>query len=234
MNHSVEKRLLVVVAKEPVAGKVKTRLSPAFTPEEAANLYQCMIADRLREISGLANIDLAIAYTPSNAKATFIPLASTGFDLFAQRGKDIGERLHNIFIDAFAAGYGAVSIVDSDSPDLPKSIILESFRLIQTNGTEVVFGPCHDGGYYLVGMQKPHPELFENIPWSTSAVLEVTLAKAGTLGFKATFLPYWNDLDTFDDLVVFYKRLSENQESSNQRGKKTLAFLARCDSLNKK
>jgi uncharacterized protein len=227
MKPLTEKMLLVVVAKEPVAGQVKTRLSPALTPEEAAALYQCMIADRLQEVGELEGIDLAIAFTPAHAREAFVPLTRHGHSLFAQRGNDLGERLHNIFVDAFAADYQAVSIIDSDSPDLPRTMVRESFRLLLSQGSEVVFGPCRDGGYYLVGMREPHPELFENIPWSTASVLAASLEKAGKTGLKTELLSCWNDLDTYEDLLVFYEEYSRGRGADKRPGWNTFAFLSR-------
>lgn len=227
MNMLREKRLLVVVAKEPVAGQVKTRLSPKLTPEQAAALYHCMITDRLREIDQLNGIDLAIAFSPASARETFIPLACSRFDLFAQRGDSLGERQHNIFLDAFAADYSAVAIIDSDSPDLPKSIVEESFRLLLPPGADVVLGPCHDGGYYLIGMRQPHPDLFTDIPWSTPQVLAVTLDKTRKLGLKTALLSWQNDLDTFDDLIDFYKKCGDAQGMTTRCGENTFAFLSR-------
>jgi rSAM/selenodomain-associated transferase 1 len=229
MIRSSDKKLLVVMAKEPVAGKVKTRLSPALAPEEAAALYQCMLSDRLREMGGLEGIDLALAFTPSSARDAFIPLARPCLTLFAQRGGDLGERLHNIFVDAFAEGYAAVSIIDSDSPDLPGSTVRGSFSLLLAHGAEVVFGPCSDGGYYLVGMRQPHPELFDDIPWSTPKVLEASLEKAREMGLKTELLCRWNDLDTFEDLLAFYAKYSGEERVNNRSRGETFAFLSRLE-----
>jgi hypothetical protein len=227
----LEKTLLVVVAKEPVPGRVKTRLSPALTPQEAATLYQCMLGDRIREIARLDGTDLAIAFTPANAAEAFTPLVRPGFSLFPQRGKDLGERLHNVFVDAFGAGYGAVTIIDSDTPDLPRSVVRKSFGILLSQSSEVVFGPCNDGGYYLVGMRKPHPELFENIPWSTAKVLEATLQKTGEIGLKTELLSTWNDLDSFEDLLAFYQKYRGVKQMNNRPGEQTLTFLANLDQI---
>lgn len=216
---------MVVVAKEPVPGKVKTRLTPALTQEEAATLYQCMLEDRIQEISCLDEIDLAIAYTPADAKGIFTRLTPPGFSFFSQRGKDLGERLSNIFIDTFAAGYETVAIIDSDTPDLPRSVIKESFQLLLSQKSEVVFGPCHDGGYYLIGMCRPHPELFDNIPWSTVHVLEATLERVKGKGLKSKLLAFWDDLDTFEDLIGYYKKYC-SRERRNRCGEKTMTFLS--------
>jgi hypothetical protein len=178
-------------------------------------------------------VDRAIAYTPEDARETFTTLALDGFELFAQRGKHLGERLNNIFLEKLSQGYKAVSIIDSDSPDLPKSVIKESFHLLLSKRAEVVFGPCHDGGYYLVGMRKPHPELFRNIPWSTENVLSVTLEIARKMGLNVKLLSTWNDLDTFKDLLEFYTKYKNRPLSKNWPGNKTLSFLSRLEKINK-
>ena len=226
-------KLLVVVAKEPVPGKVKTRLFPELSPAVAADLYRCFLHDRIQEVSTLNEVDRAIAYTPEDARETFITLALDGFELFAQQGKHLGERLNNIFLEKLSQGYKAVSIVDSDSPDLPKSLIKESFELLLSKRVEVVFGPCHDGGYYLVGMRKPHPELFRNIPWSTENVLSVTLEKARKMGLNVKLLSTWNDLDTFKDLLEFYSKYKDRPLSKDWAASKTFSFLSRLEKINK-
>lgn len=233
MEKRHEKLLLVVVAKAPVPGKVKTRLIPHFTPEEAADLYRCFLQDRIMTINSLKGVDLAIAYTPADTRDTFAPFSRNGVSLFAQKGQDLGERLNNIFLEKLAGGYGAVSIIDSDSPDLPASAVQESFRRLLSNQTDVVFGPCHDGGYYLVGMCKPHPELFDDIPWSTETVLSYTLEKAKKLGVKTNLLPWWNDLDTFEDLVVFYNKYKNQRLQRHWVGEKTFLYLSRLKRINK-
>jgi rSAM/selenodomain-associated transferase 1 len=225
-------KLLVIVAKEPVPGKVKTRLFPKLSPAVAADLYRCFLHDRIQEVSTLNEVDRAIAYTPEDAGKTFTTLALDGFELFAQQGKHLGERLNNIFLEKLSQGYNAVSIVDSDSPDLPKSLIKESFELLLSKRADIVFGPCYDGGYYLVGMRKPHPELFRNIPWSTENVLSATLEKARKIGLNVKLLTRWNDLDTFEDLLEFYNKYKNRQLSKDWAGKKTFAFLSQLEKIN--
>ena len=224
-------KLLVIVAKEPVPGKVKTRLFPKFSPAVSADLYRCFLHDRIQEVSTLNEVDRAIAYTPEDAGETFTTLALDGFELFAQKGKHLGERLNNIFLEKLSQGYKAVSIVDSDSPDLPKSLIKESFELLLSKRADIVFGPCYDGGYYLVGMRKPHPELFRNIPWSTANVLSVTLEKARKMGLNVKLLSTWNDLDTFEDLVEFYNRYKDRQLSKDWAGSKTFSYLSQLEKI---
>ncbi len=234
MMKAQEKLLLVVVAKAPQPERVKTRLFPKLTPEEATRLYRCFIQDRMKEIGLLRDIDLAISYTPADSKEFFTRFKSNGFQLFPQRGKDLGERLHNIFVDKLQQGYQAVSIIDSDTPDLPRAIVQQSFQLLGSDGVDAVFGPCHDGGYYLVGMRKPHPELFQDIAWSTETVLQETLQKAETFGIRAKLLKRWNDLDTFEDLLEYYHQYKDKQPGQNWAGCETFNFLSRMKRIRQK
>jgi uncharacterized protein len=232
MNEKLGKALVVVVAKEPIPGKVKTRLCPELSPTDAAGLYKCFLLDRIREISTLPWVDRGIAYTPENALETFSAMAGDGFDLFPQRGEGLGERLNNIFLDKLGEGYEAVAIIDSDTPDLPSSLIKESFRFLLSKQTEVVFGPCHDGGYYLVGMREPHPALFNGIPWSTANVLSMSLKKSRKLGLNVNLLSFWNDIDTFEDLLQFYDKYKDRPTFNNGGGTETFAFLSRLEKMN--
>ena len=231
MNKEHEKLLLVVVAKAPVPGEVKTRLHPQLTIDEATDLYRCFLQDRIQEIGQLTKVDLAISYTPEESREYFSRFISNGFHLFPQRGKNLGERLSNIFKDKLADKYDAVSIVDSDTPDLPRSIVQQSFQLLMSNGVDAVFGPCDDGGYYLVAMRRPQPDLFQHIPWSTEAVLATTLERANAIGLKAELLPRWNDLDTFEDLIEFYNRHRHQLSEKNWAGQHTLNYLSRIESI---
>jgi rSAM/selenodomain-associated transferase 1 len=231
MDQKQHKLLLVVVAKAPVPGEVKTRLLPHFSPAEAADLFRCFLQDRIKEMGQLKGIDLAVAFTPAEARETFARITSNGFKLFAQKGENLGQRLNNVFIENLATGYDAVSIIDSDTPDLPGAIVEQSFRILMSGEVDAVYGPCDDGGYYLVGMRRPHPELFEDIPWSTKAVLNITLERAAMLGIKTKLLPGWNDLDTFEDLVGFYARHRNQLPNEKWAGKNTFNYLARMESI---
>jgi rSAM/selenodomain-associated transferase 1 len=233
MDKKHAKLLLVVVAKAPVPGEVKTRLVPQFSYEEAAGLYRRFLQDRMMTMKALKGLDLAIAYTPADAGDMFVPFSQNGIGLFPQKGGDLGERLNNIFLDKLAGGYNAVSIIDSDTPDLPPWIIQESFRRLLSGQFDVVLGPCHDGGYYLIGMRKPHPDLFEDIPWSTETVLSDTLERAGKRGVKTDLLLQWNDLDTFEDLAAYYKKHKNRRPKGEWSGKQTFLFLSQLTKINK-
>lgn len=231
MNRVLDKLLLVIVAKVPVPGEVKTRLCPELTPEEATDLYCCLLQDKIAEMSSIKGIDLAISYTPQGSEEYFRSFISNRFKFFPQSGKNLGERLNNIFVEKMAEGYDAISIIDSDSPDLPKSIVRESFHLLTTGRADAVFGPCYDGGYYLVGLRKAHPELFKDIPWSTAAVLQRTLESAAASAVKTKLLPRWNDLDTFKDLLAYYRKHKDKPPECTWTGGKTFRHLSRMERI---
>jgi rSAM/selenodomain-associated transferase 1 len=218
------KKLLVVMAKDPVPGQVKTRLQPRLSSADAADLYLCFLEDRLRDVASLPEIDRAVAFAPATAADRFASLAPEGFLLFPQRGNNLGEKLDDLFSTTLALDYEAVVATDSDSPDLPRSLFRDAFTLL-AGGSDVVFGPCRDGGYYLVGMKTAAPGLFANIPWSTSQVLEESLAAAARLGLKADLLPPWQDIDTFEDLLAFTGRCREAGPGGETGARRTLSFL---------
>ena len=103
----------------------------------------------------------------------------------------------------------------------------QSFQLLGSDGVDAVFGPCHDGGYYLVGMRRPHPELFQNIAWSTETVLQETLGRAKKMDLKTKLLARWNDLDTFEDLVKYYHKYIDELPDQYWTGCETFKFLSR-------
>jgi rSAM/selenodomain-associated transferase 1 len=195
--------LLIIFAKEPAPGQVKTRLCPPLSPPAAARLYRQFLDDVLEEMATLPNLKIALAYTPASARPFFQNLAAPGLHLTAQTGEDLGERLRQAFAWGFAQGAQTVLIRNSDSPDLPGPLVTEAQEVLERGRAQVVLGPCPDGGYYLVGLKNPQPQLFQNITWSNPTVLADTLAQAGRLGLATHLLPSWLDIDTFDDLLTF-------------------------------
>jgi rSAM/selenodomain-associated transferase 1 len=219
------KAILVIVAKEPVPGKVKTRLSSRFGAHQASELYGLSIQDTIEEMSYLSGHHLALAYTPEDAEPAFKKMLPHPIELFAQQGADLGERLSNIFQRMFAKGYGQVHIINSDSPDLSHRLVSRSISLLKNRETELVLGPCDDGGYYLVGLKRPIPELFTQIPWSTDQVLSTTLEKAQLLNLHCALLRPWYDIDTYDDMLKFLKRNGNRADSQRRAGWRTLKYL---------
>ncbi len=228
--------IVVIVAKEPVATQVKTRLCPHLSPAQAAELYALFIKDMVEEMSGIVNAEaglqvnpkqglrLALAYSPQGAERTFEVLSPPPVLIFPQQGAELGERLSHIFTKLCGEGYEQVHIINSDSPDMPCSLIHASTKLLEIPQTDLVLGPCADGGYYLIGLKKPIPELFQEIPWSTDRVLALTLERARTLGLSYGLLEPWYDIDTCDDLEWFLDR-NKNRKDGYGPGWRTLKYL---------
>jgi hypothetical protein len=191
--------VVTIMAKAPRAGEVKTRLSPPLSAPDAAELYRCFLLDKIEQVRALTTAIPAIAYTPAEGRSYFEALAPD-FVLLLQEGADLGARLANSFSQLFALGYAAAFAIDSDTPTLPTAYLEEALDLVATPGIDVVLGPSDDGGYYLIGLRKVYPELFEGVPWSTAQVIPETIRRAEAKGLKVASLPSWFDVDTPDDL----------------------------------
>jgi uncharacterized protein len=195
--------LLIIFAKEPRPGQVKTRLSPTLSPEEAAQLYHRFVEDILEEMARVPKMRLAVAFSPPGAQIFFRGLTPSGTDLFPQEGADLGERMARAFARGFAAGFGPVLLRGSDVPDLPAAVISEATEVLTAGQAQAVLGPCPDGGYYLVGLSEPHPRLFQGPAWSSGTVLRDTLRLARQLHLGVHLLPPWPDIDTDNNLRTF-------------------------------
>ena len=202
------KRVLLVVAKEPIPGRVKTRLGHLFSPAAAAEFYRSLLLDTSRLMQQAPDVTCGIVFTPAEARPYFEELAPPGFILLPQRGPDLGERLLHAFEDLFALGYGQIVIMNSDSPTLPAAYLEDAFRQLEVS--DVVFGPSVDGGYYLVGAGAAHPTLFRGVQMSTSTVLAETQTRAEAAGLSVSLLPAWFDVDVPEDVARLRIEVAQN------------------------
>ena len=218
---------LVIFAKAPIAGQVKTRLCPALTEDEAATLHGSFVLDTLERTKAAAStfklpFDRFLACAPSSAHVFFrIMEARHGVTLLEQEGENLGARMRHSFDHLFSRGYRHIFLVGTDVPSLPLTHYRDAFTSL--NAHDLVLGPAHDGGYYLIGMSRPHPALFENIPWSTDQVLTLTQQKAAAEGLKTAILPLWNDVDTLEDL----QELIDDCMADKKRPKKERVYSTR-------
>jgi len=199
---------VAIMAKAPWPGAVKTRLCPPLGVEEAAALYRCFLLDKIAAVGTLIRTRPVIAYSPEEARTEFAALAPD-FVLVPQRGADLGARLHATLTGLLADGHPAAIAVDSDTPTLPREFLQQAVDELLGRDVDVVLGPTEDGGYYLIGLRAAQSTLFEAVPWSTSAVLEVTLSKAAATGLRTFCLPTWFDIDTPDDLLRLERALTD-------------------------
>lgn len=204
-------RTLLVVAKQPAAGQTKTRLCPPLNGAAAAALYECFLRDTLDLMRQVPEVRRVIGYLPEGAEGYFRALAPD-MDLALQRGADLGERLANLLDDALAAGAQQAVVMDSDSPSLPAACLRQAFAALD-GPHDLVLGPCDDGGYYLIGMKRPHLRLLREVPMSTPNVVRETLALAEGLGLRTALLPTWYDIDTAVELVRLQRELAAAPEA---------------------
>jgi glycosyltransferase A (GT-A) superfamily protein (DUF2064 family) len=134
-------------------------------------------------------------FTPVGNEEMYHDIFPAEFHLLAQRGGDLSKRLVGATEDLVAGGFTSVCLINSDSPTAPTSVFAEAARLLSSPGEDVVIGPSEDGGYYLIGMRKPQPRLFEAIDWSTDRVCAQTLARAAEIGLSVRLLPACYDVD---------------------------------------
>ena len=212
---------LAVMTKAPQAGRVKTRLVPPLTPEEAAELNKCFLRDTAAVIASAcsrrpmgdagkmelkpearashneaATCASGIAvYTPIGAESAYDGILPADFSLLPQRGDKFGERLYFAVEDLFKCGFESLCLIDSDSPTVPAENFAKAVELLGAREDCIVLGPSDDGGYYLIGLKKPHWQLFEQVDWSTERVFNQTIQRATEIGLEAKLLPSGYDVD---------------------------------------
>ena len=218
---------LAVMTKAPQAGRVKTRLVPPLTPDEAAELNKCFLRDTTAAISTACSRrpmgdaektapPSAIAvYTPVGAESAYTDILPADFSLLPQRGDKFGERLYFAVEDLFKCGFESVCLIDSDSPTVPAENFAESVELLSATKERVVLGPSDDGGYYLIGVNKPNRHLFEQIDWSTERVLKQTIQRATEIGLEVKLLPTGYDVDDAASLRRLCSELLANTTSAD-------------------
>ena len=201
---------LIVFAKAPRAGLVKTRMSPPLTPVQSAALYDAMLGDVLLASARFAEtleLEPVLAFHPPDAVPEMLARTPASFRLQAQRGLGLAERMANAFAEASAAGAPFALLRGSDSPALNLAHI-EVATLHLRAGCDVVFTPDGGGGYAMIGQRGAVPRLFE-VPMSTDDMLERTLAVAADLALRVESTPRTFDLDVIEDLASLYQLSAE-------------------------
>jgi rSAM/selenodomain-associated transferase 1 len=189
---------LGIMTKAPEPGKVKTRLTPPLTSDEAAALNICFLKDLSRSIERATQTAPAVGvaiYTPVGKESAYSGILPPRFLLIPQRGENFGERLAFAVADLLKAGFGSVCLINSDSPTVPARWFAEAAEELAKPGDRIVLGPSTDGGYYLIGLKQQHRRLFDEIDWSTERVLEQTLQRAREIGVPVHQLPIGYDVD---------------------------------------
>ncbi len=190
--------LLIVFAKVPELGKVKSRIAKDVGPEKALSVYKFLL-DKTFETAKATKKDVCVCLEGNDDKLKLnLP---EYFFMSQQKGLGIGERMLNSIEEGLQKGYDKVVLVGADIYDLSSDIILNAF--IDLTHSDIVLGPAYDGGYYLIGMKKLYPQLFQDIPWSTAFVLDKTIEKCKKQELTYTAVSRLNDIDTLDDLKKY-------------------------------
>jgi uncharacterized protein len=224
-------RVLVIMAKAPRPGTVKTRLTPRLSPQAVTAFYCCLLEDTLALARSLKlklrDVEVAIMCPASDVNALAI-LAGNEVRVIAQKGDGLAAGLTSVFAhftphrqreDRPSGAHRRTIAFNSDSPHLPPSVLEDAFETLAAH--DVVVGPTHDGGYYLVGAKASHPTLFAGDGMGTSSALERLLSRARALELSVGFAAPFYDIDVVDDLT----RLAEELQLAPARAPRTAAWL---------
>lgn len=221
-NPATNREALIVFAKAPLAGHVKTRLTTLLTLEEAAQLYRAFLKDMLG-LYELLDVSIRVYVAPpaNNFSRDLLPEPAT---LHEQEGQGLGQRMRNAFAETLTAGYQRAVITGTDHPTLPLTVLRSAFGVLRTKGSRprVPIGPSRDGGYYLLGLSRLYPELF-SMPYSHAGVFEETMGRVAGQGLLPVVLREWYDVDQPEDL----NRLVQELRKRPNRARHTYRVLQR-------
>src|SRR5258707_9030492 len=204
VRFSSPKRTLVIMAKAPKPGMVKTRLAESLPSPAVTALYRCLLEDTLALATSLTSVEVAVMCPESDEDEVAHLLGNT-VQVVAQKGEGLAAGLTSVFRHFTAADWRHVIAFNSDSPHLAPSVLDSAFEILATH--DVVFGPTHDGGYYLVGAKAAHPALFESDRMGTKSALDRLLTRAKVLELSTGFTEPFYDIDIANDLILLAREL---------------------------
>ena len=218
MRSSGYNRVLVIMAKAPRLGEVKTRLASSFSPEAVTAFYCCLLEDTLALARSVGDMEVAVMCPESDVNE-LAQLAGAQASVVGQTGEGLAAGLTSVFAHFTRNHRQRVIAFNSDSPHLPRSVLEDAFETLAAN--DVVVGPTHDGGYYLVGAKASHPTLFAHDGMGTSSALERLLSRARALELSVGFADAFYDIDVADDLT----RLAEELRLAPAKAPRTAQWL---------
>ena len=195
--------VLLIFVKYPSPGTVKTRLSPELTPEQGAAFYRALAEEVVQVHISSEGYESIVCFAPESARKEVRSWLGPDIRLWSQLGDDLGSREFHATREALEAGYGKAAIIGSDCPTITPGDIEAAFSCL--SGSDLVLGPCEDGGYYLIGATRPIESLFEGINWGSERVLSETLEKAREAGLTLELLDVKYDIDSYIDLERYYR-----------------------------
>lgn len=204
------RRLLLIAAKVPQAGRVKTRLDTSdkqITAEQAAALADAFLRDTTEKAARRfvpCDVWLALDEAPTELPEA----ARNGFLTVSQEGADLGDRLARLFARGFAEGYDHILVISSDTPHLPPAFLIDGWGRLRDAETDLVLGPTDSGGTYLLGLKQNRPELLQTFVWSTTGALSQTNEMAQNAGLRVAQTPVWYAIDTWSDVQRLHTDLA--------------------------
>src|ERR1700686_461834 len=197
-------RILVIMAKAPKPGMVKTRLTQSLPSPAVTALYRCLLEDTLALATSLTSVEVAVM-CPESDQDELAHLLGNTVQVVAQKGEGLAAGLTSVFRHFTAAGRQHVIAFNSDSPHLAPSVLDSAFEILATH--DVVVGPTHDGGYYLVGAKSAHLSLFESDGMGTGSALNRLLSRTKALELSAGLTEPFYDIDVANDLILLAREL---------------------------
>lgn len=192
----ISKRALIIFTRNPELGQCKTRLAKTIGDENALEVYKLLL-NHTASVAKEVKADRYVFYSENIVREDLWDVGT--FRKKLQKGDELGQRMHNAFVELLEIGYEKVAIIGSDLLDLDAEIVNDAFAQLDFN--DVVIGPALDGGYYLLGMKNLYHQLFENKDWGTSSVLQSTLKDLQNS--TVHLLKELNDIDTFEDMEPY-------------------------------
>jgi hypothetical protein len=200
-----------IICKTPQPGRSKTRLASAIGSAAASELSACFLRDVAAAIEAvppeLGRRGYGV-YAPEGTEDIMQRLLPDAFGLLLQAGDDLGHVLIGATRALLSAGHDCALLVNGDSPTLPPRLLTQAIDVLRKPGDRMVLGPASDGGYYLIGLKHPHPQLFERIVWGTDTVAHATRERAAEIGLATTLLDEWYDIDDVQTLRWLQEELA--------------------------
>ncbi len=225
---SKDKSCIILFAKAPIQGHVKTRLAKKVGAPVAVNLYRHFVLDIMDKITSAGHC-LKIFHDPPGSLPLMEQWLGQQHNFYLQTGCDLGEKMANAFDEVFEGGTRKAVLIGADFPDLPGGFISDALEGLDTH--DAVIGPTIDGGYYLIGFSSVSyiPEVFNDMPWGTSAVYSKTMRAFTASEALVHTLPQWRDIDVYDDLRDLIQSLKHHPDQATN----TFSFLKQIGMIKK-
>jgi hypothetical protein len=224
------KRAVIIMAKAPIAGTVKTRLQPHLSAEQCAQLAACFLRDTINKAKRLKNQRLIIAYSPAAEIDYFQQSAGEKTSFVRQKGDDLGEKMFSAFEFAFARKADAAVMIGTDSPTFPADSIEQAFAFLEAD-SDAVLGKTADGGFYLIGLRKPDARIFEAVRWSSAKTFAQVRENIMNLNWRLRAIAEWYDVDEPPDLERL-KNEFLNDKNARKRAPQTFEWIT--ENINEK